>query len=50
MKDGLKRTVCSNCGEAEFQLVRVRDQAGKKIKPAQYVCSMCLTKNAKITS
>lgn len=37
-----KRVRCCICGEASFQLVRLRDGEGKKIKPARYVCKYCL--------
>lgn len=33
---------CSECGESQFTLYRVRGEDGKKVKPAKYICVECL--------
>jgi len=32
---------CSECGETQFTLRRVRDKEGKKIKPSKFICVEC---------
>lgn len=44
----LRYVSCSSCGEMQLQLIRVRDEQGKKTKPAKYVCEVCNAKDSKI--
>ena len=38
----MQRTICcSECGESQFTLRRVRDEEGKKVKPSKYICTEC---------
>jgi hypothetical protein len=36
---------CSECGETNFTLRRVRDAEGRKMKPAKYICVECARRN-----
>jgi len=38
----MRRVICcSECGETQFTLRRVRGEDGKKIKPSQFICVEC---------
>jgi len=36
-----RQICCFRCGETLTTLRRVRDETGKKIKPAKYICMEC---------
>ncbi len=36
-----KQICCSECGETQFTLRRVRDKDNKKVVPAKYICGEC---------
>ena len=36
-----RQICCSECGETQFTLFRVRDESGKKVRPAKYICKEC---------
>lgn len=36
-----KQICCSECGETQFGLRRVKDAKGKKVRPAKYICEEC---------
>jgi len=41
----MQRVVCcSECGETQFTLRRVKDERGKKIRPAKFICVECYKK------
>ena len=35
---------CSECGETQFTLRRVRSEDGKKTRPARFICVECYKK------
>jgi len=40
-----RQICCSECGETQFTLYRVRDTEGRKVKPAKYICPECLNRS-----
>jgi len=41
----MQRTICcSECGETQFTLCRVKGEDGKKVKPAKFICVECYKK------
>jgi formylmethanofuran dehydrogenase subunit E len=40
-----KQLCCSECGETQFTLRRVRDENNRKVRPARYVCMECYKRN-----
>uniref|UniRef100_A0A6M3LBJ3 Uncharacterized protein n=1 Tax=viral metagenome TaxID=1070528 RepID=A0A6M3LBJ3_9ZZZZ len=36
-----RQICCSECGETQFSLRRVRDENDRKVRPAKYICGEC---------